>query len=458
MLALFGPETPFYSEHAMATHTPHDLDTRLRSASHARFFTTDVDGVCRGKMHSGDKMADLLRDGGTMASAVFGWDIADELYGPGVDFAGAHTDLGDIGLRLDPATARQLPWDAQRWCLIGDYWQADGQPLPICPRQVLKGVLAKAAEQGLSVQVGVELEWFAFQADEAAARAQQFRGLTPATQAVTNYSPFRIDAIKPFTDDLFRGLPQADIPLETLHTEAGPGNLEAALRHDDALQAADRAVLFKQAVREIGRPHGLLHTFMAKWSANYPGCGQHLHQSLWRDGRNLFHDPSQPNGISAWQRHYIAGQLNALPHLLAMYAPFINSYKRRVQGMLAPVDASWGIDSRHAALRVIPGSAQSQRLETRVAGADANPYLAIAAAIASGLHGIAHQLEPDALVAQPLPRDLAEATDAMARSTLARELLGDAWVDHFTQTRRWEVLQYARAVTDWELARYMELV
>lgn len=448
----------------MSTHSSPALPEHLRQTSHARFFVTDIDGVCRGKTLSGPRLADMLENGGTIASAVFGWDVADDLYGPGVDFAGGHTALGEVGLRLDARTARQLPWDGLRWVLIGDHWLPDGQPLPMCPRQVLKRVLQQAGTQGLSMQVGVEFEWFALHETEQSVRAKGFQGLTPATPSVSNYSPFRVDALKPFVNELFQWLPQANIHLEALHTEAGPGNLEVALWHAEALDAADQAVLFKQAVREIGRPHGLLHTFMAKWSSAYAGCGQHLHQSLWRDGRNLFHDPAAPQGISTTLRQYMAGQLLAMPHVYAVYAPFVNSYKRLVDGMLAPVRASWGVDNRHTALRVVPGSARSQRLETRTPGADANPYLAQAAAIASGLYGISQQLDLDEVCQQieaddqRLPHSLEDATERMARSDLARELLGDGFVTHFTQTRRWEVQRFQQTVTDWELARYLESV
>lgn len=434
------------------------LEQQLRASAQARFFTTDIDGVCRGKSHSGDKMADLMRHGGTIASAAFGWDVADDLYTHSVSFAGLHTDLGEIGLRLDAATARQLPWDDQRWMLIGEHVQADGSPLPMCPRQVLKSVLAQATDLGLDGQVGVELEWNVFRESERSVREKHYLDLVPATESITNYSPFRLDAVRDFVNDLFRWLPEAGVPLETLHTEAGPGNLEVALSHGPTLAMADRAVIFKQAVREIGRRHGLLSTFMAKWSSQLAGCGLHLHQSLWQNGRNVFHDPAQPHGVSEMLRQYIAGQLLALPHLFAVYAPFINSYKRLVDGMLAPVQATWGIDSRHVALRVVPGSSRSQRLETRVPGADANPYLALAAAMSSGLYGIRHQLSLDDVVQPSLPSSLQQATDQMAASPLARELLGEGFVQHFVETRRWEVHRFQQAVTDWERARYMELV
>ncbi|NRR29353.1 glutamine synthetase [Oxalobacteraceae bacterium] len=438
----------------------------LAGQPYARFLVTDIDGVSRGKHLSGEKIASMLDGGGTIASAVFGWDIQDQLYEK-VSFTGFHTGFPDVGLVLDPSTARQLPWDGNSWLILGEHTRADGSPLPICPRQVLKRVLAKAEAMGYSAQVGTEFEWFVLDETEVSVRAKGYRNLQTATQGLSNYSPFRIDAQHAFVRELFTSLNAIDVPLEALHTEAGPGNFEAAIRYGDALKTADRAVLFKESVREIGRRHGLLNTFMAKYSTDYAGCGQHLHQSLWRDGRNCFHDERAEHRMSDTMRHFIAGQLHCLPHLLPLLAPFINSYKRLVDHNLAPVKPTWAVDNRNAALRVIPGGASSMRLETRTAGADANPYLAIAAALAAGLYGIEHKLALDlppvsganqgAEQVERLPRTLADATAAMDRSPLARELLGEEFVRHFVQTREWEVAQFNQSVTDWELQRYLEL-
>lgn len=438
----------------------------LAREPYARFLVTDIDGVCRGKHLSGEKIASMLDGGGTIASAVFGWDIQDQLYN-NVSFTGFHTGLPDVGLVLDPATARRLPWDNNCWLFLGEHTRQDGSPLPICPRQVLKRVLARADALGYSAQVGAEFEWFVLAESEQSVRAKGYRDLQTATQGLTNYSPFRIDAQQAFVRDLFTSLNAIDVPLEALHTEAGPGNFEAAIRYGDALKTADRAVLFKESVREIGRRHGLLNTFMAKFSMDYAGCGQHLHQSLWRDGVNCFYDEGAEHRMSDTMRHFIAGQLHCLPHLLPMVAPFINSYKRLVDHNLAPVKPTWAVDNRNASLRVIPGSRHAMRLETRTPGADANPYLAIAAALASGLYGIEHKLALDAPPVsganggaeqvERLPRTLAEATAAMERSPLARELFGGEFVRHFVETRQWEIARFNESVTDWELARYLEL-
>jgi glutamine synthetase len=429
----------------------------IARASHVRFGMTDIDGVFRGKFVSGEKAAAMAQGGGSIAGAVFGWDIADELL-DNLSFTGPERGYPDIGLQLHLDTARAVPWENDQWLLLGDHTQANGQALPICPRQLLKKVLQKAKALGFEVKVGIEYEWFVLQETQASLREKDFRHLSTATFGMTNYSPFRMGVQQAFVKDLLTFLPQMDIPLEALHTEAGPGNFEAAIRYGDALETADRAVLFKQAVREIGQRHGLINTFMAKFSEAYAGCGGHLHQSLWQQGRSAFYDPEAPKGISPVMAHYIAGQLHAMPDLMAIYAPFVNSYKRLVPNYLAPVQASWGIDDRNTSLRVIASQGNAMRLETRTPGADANPYLAMAAAIASGLYGIEHQLPLTQDETPALSQTLEQATARLKSSGLARELLGDEWVNHFVQTREWEVRRYNRAVTDWELRRYLELV
>jgi glutamine synthetase len=270
--------------------------------------------------------------------------------------------------------------------------------------------------------------------------------------------------------DIFDLLGAFDVPLEGLHTETGPGVYEAAIKYSDVVEAADRAVLFKTGVKEIAYRHGIMASFMAKWNENFPGCSGHIHQSLWDADlkSNLFFDDSRENNMSPLMEHYIAGQLYCLPHILPMYAPNINSYKRLVEGAWAPTTVTWGMDNRTTALRVLAGSSLSTRLETRVSGSDANPYLAMSAALASGLYGI--RKEPS-LQQRPtvgngyeddqygrLPSSLSDATKNMDESDIARELFGNEFVDHFVGTRRWECRQFAPVVTDWELKRYFEII
>ena len=260
-------------------------------------------------------------------------------------------------------------------------------------------------------------------------------------------------------------------PLEGLHTETGPGVLEAAIQYTEALEAADRGALFKTFAKVLAQRNGYMATFMAKWSKDLPGQSGHLHVSLQqrKDGAAVFYDAAQPHGISREMRWFIGGQQALMPEVLAMVASTVNSYSRLVPGFWAPTSATWGVENRTTALRVISGGASSQRVEYRIAASDINPHIALAAAIGSGLWGIEHQIEPDAAIVgnsydrkhpakRQLPRTLTEAADWLAKSKPARELFGEAFVEHYAASREWEEREFRRAVTDWELARYFEII
>jgi len=263
---------------------------------------------------------------------------------------------------------------------------------------------------------------------------------------------------------------EMDMALEALHEEAGPGVLEAAIQVDSALHAADKAALFKTFAKVMAQKNGLMATFMAKWSADWPGQSGHIHISLQNnDGSTVFHDSSKKGNISDAMRHFVGGQQKLMPEMLAMIASTVNSYTRLIPGFWAPTDASWGMDNRTCALRGISGSAKSQRVEYRVAAADANPYLALAAAIGSGLWGIENEIEPELEVVgnaydkkfpkrMRLPRTLMDAAQDLKASKPARELMGDTFVDHFAATREWEEREFRKAITDWEMDRYFEII
>jgi glutamine synthetase len=273
---------------------------------------------------------------------------------------------------------------------------------------------------------------------------------------------------------LYRGLlalaQQMDFPIEGLHEETGAGVLEAALCVDSADAAADKAGLFKTFTKVWCQQHGKMATFMAKWSRDWPGQSGHIHLSLrGPDGKPAFHDPQEPHAMSATMRHFLGGQQRLLPELLAMIAPTVNSYRRLIPGFWAPTVSTWGVENRTCALRFVPGSASSQRMEVRLAAADANPYLALAASLAAGLHGIEHRLEPEAPVRgnayeQAVAPELVfsptlwDAAQRLKQSQMARNWFGDAFVDHFAATREWEEREFRKAITDWELARYFEII
>lgn len=429
----------------------------------------DIDGVLRGKYISTEKFLSFTDGGTTFCDVAFGWDVNDVAYDNG-QYTGWHSGYPDAPTRIDFTTFRKIPWENGLPFFLGEIMDAKGNPAFVCPRQLLKKVYADGKREGFTPFFAQEFEWFNFQETPQSAQDKNYKDLTPLTPGMFGYSILRTTLENPFFSDLFDLLKKFGVPIEGLHTETGPGVLEAAIQYAGVIEAADRAMLFKTAVKEIAYKHGVMATFMAKISESLPGCGGHVHQSLWdKTGKkNLFYDEKDKHHMSEVMKSYIAGQLFCLPHLLPMYAPTINSYKRLVEGAWAPTTLTWGIDNRTVALRVLSSGSKSCRLETRVIGADVNPYLAMAAALASGLYGIKKKLK----LKQPatvgngykdfsngvLPGNLHEATQKMKQSVVAREILGQQFVEHFTQTREWEWRQHLKAVTDWEVKRYFEII
>lgn len=430
---------------------------------------TDIDGILRGKYISAEKFISVVQNGSAFCDVIFGWDAADLAY-DNVQYTGWHTGYPDAPARIDLSTFRKIPWENDVPFFLGDVVDTESNAAYVCPRQLVKKVIGDAANEGYTAYFSQEFEWFNFKETPQSAQDKNFRNLTPLTPGMFGYSILRSTLNNPFFTDLFELLRKFNVPLEGLHTETGPGVFEAAIQYAEMAEAADRAVLFKTGVKEIAYKHGIMATFMAKISESLPGCGGHVHQSLWdKAGKNnLFYDARDEMKMSAIMKNYVAGQLFCLPHLLPMYAPTVNSYKRLVEGAWAPTTLTWGIDNRTVALRVLCNNQKSSRLETRVIGSDANPYLAMAAALASGLYGIQKKMK----LTQPatkgngyrdysngiLAANLFEATQLMKKSEVAKTILGANFVEHFTQTREWEWRQSLKAVTDWEFRRYFEII
>jgi glutamine synthetase len=426
----------------------------------------DIDGVLRGKYIAADKFWGALEDPIGFCDVIFGWDSADVLY-DNARLTGWHTGYPDTGARIDPSTFRVLPWEPDTAAFLLDFVQPDGSPHPACPRGLLKKVIARARGLGYSPVLAAEFEFFVFKESTTSLNAKGFRGLEPLSPGMFGYSWVRegqhADLCHAILDDMER----FDVPIEGLHTETGPGVYEAAIRYDEALRAADRAALFKTAMKQVAARLGYSVTFMAKHNPSLPGSSGHLHQSLWKDEDNVFYDGASADKLSALARQYVGGQVALMPELTALVSPTVNSYKRYVPGVWAPLNASWGIENRTCAIRAIPGSSKATRLEHRQTAADINPYVAMAATLAAGLWGIENRtaapppVEGDASARsdlRALPRNLREATDLLEKSVHAKGLLGESFVDHYVRTRDWEWRQYERAVTDWELARYFETV
>ncbi len=431
-----------------------------------KFAFADIDAVLRGKVISKQKFLDTLEQGIGFCDVVFGWDSNDQAYDH-VKLTGWHTGYPDKTADIDLSTFRKIPWQNDLIFFLADFSRDN---VPACSRTLLKKVQAACKEMGFRAEFAQEFEWFNFKETPQTLEQKQFTSIEPLTPGMFGYSILRTSMQDEFYFDLIKQLNGFNIPIEGIHTETGPGVYEAAIAHDEVLNAADKATLFKTAVKEIAYKHGIMASFMAKWNEKLPGCSGHVHQSLWTtdNKQNLFYDEADPNKMSETMKHYLAGLLHCLPHVLPMYAPTINSYKRLVEGAWAPTTITWGIENRTTAFRIINPSHKSTRIELRVPGSDSNPYLAMAASLASGLYGIKHKLpltipatEGNGYLQKEngvLPSSLLEATKQMHQSALAKELLGEEFVEHFAETRLWEHRQFAKHVTDWELKRYFEII
>jgi glutamine synthetase len=444
---------------------------RQSSVPKVKVAVADIDGVLRGKYLHRDKFlgaAEPYPSGGFgFCDVVLGWDMMDTCY-DNTAATGWQHGYPDALARLDFTTARYVPWDANVPFFLGEFVNADGTPHPLCPRQTLKKVLKRAEKMGFQVMTGMEFEWYNFLETPQSWADKKGVGATPLTPGMFGYSLLRANQNREFFNAIMDDMLAFKVPIEGLHTETGPGVFEAAIGFSEALEQADRAVLFKTGAKEIGARFGIMPTFMAKPHQALPGCSGHIHQSVSDGKKNLFYDAKAPNKMSQLFESYLAGQVNCMMEFGPMIWPTINSYKRLVDGFWAPVKPTWGMDNRTASFRVIAGSPKATRLETRCPGSDVNPYLAMAAVIAAGLDGVEKGLK---LTAPPItgtnqgadhipraPRTLIETTRNFQQSAIARDWLGDAFVDHFAATREWEWRQWLDAVTDWEMKRYFEII
>lgn len=428
----------------------------------------DIDGILRGKYLSLDKFWSALDNGFGFCDVIFGWDSADTLYANS-KLTGWHTGYPDLVARIDVDTFRVLPDEPETAAFLVDFFTPIGEPWPACPRALLRHVIGKAQDMGYHPYFAAEFEFWVFQETPQTLHQKDFRRLEMLSPGMFGYSWLREGQYSHLVHDILDTMQNFDVAVEGLHTETGPGVYEAALRYDSALRAADKAALFKTLLKQICSRHGLSVTFMAKWNKDLPGSSGHLHQSLWSadQSKNLFGNPQDALGLSQIAKHYIGGQLALMQEFTALYSPTINSYKRYVPGVWAPLNVSWGVDNRTCAVRVITtADGKGTRVEYRQTAADIQPHIAMAACLAAGLHGIdkkiiaAEPIRGDASVLSdaPLPRTLAEAVGLLQSSTAAHELLGPGFVDHYVRTRQWEISQYNLAVSDWELRRYFESV
>ncbi|BFM14470.1 glutamine synthetase [Maricurvus nonylphenolicus] len=457
--------------------TPRDVKTvadakkivEERQLTHVKVGLFDNDGVMRGKYMSKEKFFSSLDGGFAFCDVVLGWDSQDQLYeNTDVTFTGWHTGYPDAPVRVLPESCRDIPFEPDMLLFLCEF---DGKAAEICPRNTLARVLKKCDDLGFDAYAAFEYEFFMFNETPHSAREKNYRNLEPLSPGFFGYSMIRNSVHADIYQELLELGEKMDFPIEGIHTETGPGVLEAALAVDSAQAAADKAALFKTFTKVWAQRREMMATFMAKWSNDYPGQSGHIHMSLrHKDGSgSAFYDADQPMHMSKLQRHFIAGQQKLMPELLAMMAQTVNAYSRLIPGFWAPTDATWGCENRTTALRVIPGSDKSQRVEFRLGSADANPYIALAASLGAGLYGIEHQLEPDDMVTGnaydqdhppqlALPRSITEAAAALRNSEAASELFGSEFVQHYAASREWEAREHNKHITDWELQRYFEII
>jgi len=434
---------------------------------------TDIDGVMRGKYLSLDKFASVAKSGGAFCDCVLGWDVEDKLY-DNVKFTGWHTAFPDAPFRLDLSTERRLADEGNIPFFLGEFTDAKtGGRHPLCPRGLLQRVLDRAKAMGYGAKIGFEYEFFVFDETPHTVREKRYKDLKPLTPGNFGYSVLRNSA----ESDIFTGLMEyhdsLGCAIEGLHCETGPGVIEAALAPDEALRGADKAAVFKTFTKVYFQKRQKMATFMAKWSLDYPGQSGHMHQSLFdlKSGDPVFHKQGGREGMSPIMESYVAGMQKFLKPFLCLCAPTVNSYTRLVKGAWAPTSATWGVENRTTALRVIPGGPKTQRMEFRLGAADGNPYLVAAACIGAGLLGIEKKLKlgeavkgsayevqdslPDEL---KLPSNLRDSLRNLRASKEAADLFGADFVDHFANSREWEVREHEKAITDWQLARYFEII
>ena len=376
---------------------------------------------------------------------------------PGYAMASWERGYGDFHLKPDLATLRRLTWlEGTAFVLCDVAWE-DRSPVVASPRQVLKRQLERAAEAGFEPMFGSELEFYVLKESYSEAHAKHYRDLTPAVPYILDYHVLATTFVEPLIRQIRKGMQAAGIPVESSKGEAWPGQQEINFRFADGLTAADRHVIYKNGAKEIAHLNGCSITFMAKPDHTWIGSSCHVHASLWREGANVFGDNDE-----IFDR-FLAGQIAYTHELALFFAPNVNSYKRYAAGSWAPTTLAWGLDNRTCGFRVV-GHGASKRVETRIPGGDVNPYLAFAAMIAAGLHGIETQLEaPPALEgnayesdAKRFPSTLRDAIDALEHGSVARAAFGDEVVDHYLNYGRVEQRLFEQVVTCYERERLFE--
>lgn len=385
----------------------------------------------------------------------------------GYKATGWESGYGDYAMKPDMDTLRRIPWlegTALVMCDVLDHHTHE--EIPHSPRAILKRQVARLEAMGMKAFMATELEFFLFKESYEEAQEKGHSNLTPISSYNEDYHIFQTTKEEDVMRAIRNGLNGADIPVENSKGEASAGQEEINIRYADAITMGDRHAIIKNGCKEIAWAKGRSVSFMAKWSYGAAGNSSHIHQSLWSiDGAPLFYDPDAKYGMSELMRHYLAGLLVHASEITYFLAPYINSYKRFMDGTFAPTKAIWSRDNRTAGYRICGADSAAVRVECRVGGADLNPYLAMAALLAAGINGIENKLElEDEFVgdayggknARQIPNTLRAAITALDGSAMLRAAVGDEVIDHYLHCARWEQFEQDRRVSDWEVQRGFE--
>ena len=419
---------------------------------------TDMQGRLMGKRVDADYFMESAAHGEPVEGCNYLMAVdMDMTPVPGYAMANWESGYGDFELVPDFATLRRIPWLEGTALVLSDVMWHDRVPVKPSPRQVLRAQIERAKAMGFEPMVGTELEFYLMKETFAEAHAKDYSNLTPSVPYILDYHVLATSYDEPFIRAVRKGMKEAGIKVESSKGEAWPGQQEINFHFADALTMADNHVIYKNGIKEMAHQHGCSVTFMAKPDHTWIGSSCHIHSSLWKDGRNTF------DGESDTFKRYLAGHIASAAEIAIFLAPNINSYKRYAAASWAPTTLAWGHDNRTCGFRIV-GHGQHLRTESRIPGADVNPYLAIAALIAAGLHGIEQKLELGPAFkgnayesdVQRFPHALRDAITALEKGTMLRKAFGDDVVDHYLNYARTEQEQFDKVVTGYERERLFE--
>lgn len=427
----------------------------------------DMQGRLMGKRVMGEFFLDSVIDEMHCCDYLLTADMEMELV-PGFEAASWDLGYGDFTLKPDLATLRHIPWLEKTALVLGDVLDPkQHQELPFSPRTILKHQLSRLQDKGWVANMASELEFYVLNETYESARKKDYKSLNHSSWYIEDYHIFQTTKEEDLIRAIRNNMNGAGIPVEVSKGEFGPGQEEINFRYADALSMADNHVIYKNGAKEIAFFKDKAITFMAKLGFELSGSSCHIHSSIWdvKSNTPLFHDKDDPLGMSKMFRHYLAGLLDCAEAYTYFLAPYINSYKRFQAASFAPTALVWGLDNRTAGFRVLNMDPAGTRVECRIPGADCNPYLAFAALLAAGLHGIENKLELPPLFKgnayqdkdiPKVPKTLRDALKALDESEVMRKAFGSKVIDHYLNAGRWEQGEYDRRVTDWEVIRNFE--